>query len=709
MSNINLDGMDPLKINEAGMMNLIHTEIMNATAKNSFTREDTVNAAEAKATFCLWDVINPALFDPDEEGVMSKNKLSCYDNGIGMDKDTLVKCTDMSSSVNKNSGLHGHKGKGAKLSALRINKCGLYWISHKNGKTHLVKLFGVTQADGHGWWGRKEWTCIDQKNEREFTVNYKDITNLVKKNIKAGLLDKKLFGANSWTLKIYCGTDPKQETYKFPYGQKISTSWLYGELAMRFPCMDDLRKGNRVGEETFEIKFGDKLLTGYNRFKSLRPLFDVIKNGAKRGGYNFQWSCARIKSNADVIELGQEFPVFVNNDEVVVMYVHDPEAKDKKQSTHMADYIGRYGGENCGVTWSGVVFQDRDHNFPELYATETANAKWRFTAPKAGLQNGWKDIRVFVFVPDDGSYCNDENRIHLRRTVDVSGDKKTVELQDYAHLIKLARPEWLLEMMDKLAPKETFDDVSKELTDLLKGMGTKEPAKEIIGSGKKERKPQDDIIDDVDTEDTEDSVDPVDPVDPIYVPNNSKNKKRQLFADPDGTKSIVRKFPEIIPIKAENDVALDENFRHYAGQYLIDEHKLYINIDSDIIRQFIQAVKNDIDPLQEVDDHICKEIEEWAPKTLVRNYMGPGLCYAFHSRNLKGFKDDNKEYEYSISPKALTRMVFHWHQNWQQNKDYRYNKSKRWKDMLGTDVDHDNVLENLSKPLSAYDTFEEPA
>ena len=76
---------------------------------------------------------------------------------------------------------------------------------------------------------------------------------------------------------------------------------------------------------------------------------------------------------------------------------------------------------------------------------------------------------------------------------------------------------------------------------------------------------------------------------------------------------------------------------------------------------------------------------------------------------MKGFKDDNKEYEYSISPKALTRMVFHWHQNWQQNKDYRYNKSKRWKDMLGTDVDHDKVLQNLSKPLSAYDTFKEPA
>ena len=66
-------------------------------------------------------------------------KFAVWDNGPGMDANSLKKLTDMASSTKQMRGTNNDNfGRGEIVSTLSYNSYGVWWISCKDGKINIV-------------------------------------------------------------------------------------------------------------------------------------------------------------------------------------------------------------------------------------------------------------------------------------------------------------------------------------------------------------------------------------------------------------------------------------------------------------------------------------------------------------------------------------------------------------------------------------------
>ena len=606
--------------------NDINNQVMQATAENSFIREDTVNAHEhpSNATLCSWQQTDPALFGL--EGY-NKKKLACYNNGAGLTAEELDIVTEFSSSIGKPGGVDGNKGKGALLSSMRINQSGLIWIScAENPYTNERRVSRVVMTGNPETmtWGKGKIYCPKEDNESYV----QDITDIVEAHSKE--LGPEFDINKDWTMKIYCGINPKQDTINEPYapGEKLPDGWLVKELSRRFPI---LPKG-------FEIKVEDCLRTKNQTRPNFWPILEIIKTGNSK--HKFEFETVTVTATG-VKSMGKKIPFYTNPGEINVTFVYDPPAEEKGQEVCWSHHIARQG---ISSTYSGVIWKNELYGY--VGPISKGGNNWRQMAPACGVLNGYRKFRIFVSLPSDGKYANDENRIKLNR-IKASGDPEEVKLSDYYTEIKLAMPDWFKAKMDAEAPKTTnLEDIRKQLTAKMKELRAYQPADKTPegdckgGEGKKKRKGDGNG-------------------------GGGGNGSSGRIANAQGAYRMIREFPEVKMISGKgHGLPLDESFHHMVGEYIHKENILYVNEDYDAFENLADKIKLDLDADERVED----DIKTYCRNEIIYSQLGCGMVISFVKKNKAGFKDE-ADYKASISPRQLTRYADCWMLEEYKNSD----------------------------------------
>jgi|MDTB01.1.fsa_nt_gb hypothetical protein len=603
--------------------NDINNQVMQATAENSFIREDTVNAHEhpSNATLCSWQQTDPALFGL--EGY-NKKKLACYNNGTGLTAEELDTVTEFSSSLGKPGGVDGNKGKGALLSSLRINQSGLIWIScAENPYTNERR---VSRAVMKGEpeimkWGKDELYC--PKADEDCTVQ--DITDIVEANSQ--VLGDNFDINKDWTMKIYCGINPKQDTINEPYapGEKLPDGWLVKELSRRFPILP----------KDFEIRVEDCLRTKNQTRPNFWPILEIIKTGNSK--HKFEFETVTVTSSG-AKSMGKKIPFYTDPGQINVTFVYDPPAEEKGQDYCWSHHIARQG---ITSTYSGVIWKDELYGY--VGPIPKGGNNWRQMAPACGVLNGYKKFRIFVSLPNDGKYANDENRIKLNR-IKASGDPEEIKLSDYYTEIKLAMPDWFKAKMDAEAPKATtLDDIRKLLTDKMKEVRVYQSADKVVTGNNKGSKPKP-------------NPNPDPKPNPNPNPNPNPSGQSGMTPNPEGAYRMIREFPEIKMIAGKgHGLPLDESFHHMAGEYIHKENILYVNQDYDAFEKLASTIKDELNADERVED----DIKTYCQNAIIYSQLGSGMVVSFLKKNMAGFKDE-ADYKASISARQLTRYADCW-------------------------------------------------
>ena len=409
----------------------INTEIRLAQAEDSWAHEEIANAIEAGATVAHFGKINPNLFGIDQAGY-NKVKLYYYDDGCGMTGKELKKFMDFSSSGNeKDVGFGDNLGKGAKLSSANINEAGLIWISCKYcayEKRNVVNLICLWYSKEHSQWEIRDWEVEDENGN--FLVDCLDITDVVEANIDQ--LGDRFKTDKSWTCKIYCGKEPKQNTITHPYGVDFKPGWLVKELTDRWV----------VKPKNFDITLDACLKDGHSSHldRPFLPVLDAIHFSKSK----YKWDKDMLETvnlNLDtgqIKSLGMTYPVKTAPNELNVTYVYDPKIEytnknGKTQKMTQSHIVARSG--NTGV-FSGLIWnRSGKHDIHELYdfrgRLRQGGNTWTKVAPQIGVFNRYDCFRIFVWLPRSDAYRSDNNRTKLLKKTDT-GEYREIKLVDFA-------------------------------------------------------------------------------------------------------------------------------------------------------------------------------------------------------------------------------------------------------------------------------------
>lgn len=640
------NNLEPFKIIDVD--NDINNQIQLASAEDSGTREDTVNGFESGATEIRWDGIDPTLF-----GLKGYNsiKLSCFDNGKGMTKETLLDVTNFSSSKGKRKGLKGHKGKGAKLSWMKSNQAGLVWISSafdknlKKYKVYRVVMVGDIKQEK---WGKKSFWIENDQTGVDSWQTAVDITDM----IDWKELPEHFKKESTWTLKIFCGNDMKQNTVKQPYhfGKDIAGGWLMRELARRF-----LSTPKSV---TIMVGETQKHLTNDN-IKKFESFYEVLTKNA--GNVNDKTQKLRFetvlvnKDGSGIPEnIGQDFPFYVESNQCAVTYVID-------------DFCGAKGNEEksyswyksrMGITsvWSGIGWQPHNEGqeWSELYdykgpLWKVGGNTWRQCAAELGIMNAWRKCRVICHEGDSDEIINNEDRTKIVNPK----DSKTAEylLKNRKDLVWKAMPDFFKEFLDDNKVVESMEDIRAQLDERLKQM------KSILKGTPLEGGPEEKFVPQggpgktkcpkcgVDFPRGQKKCGNCGYVRPKSKFSPNPNTIDGYVQDPNGKVRIVRKFPDIVEVaKGEaKDRSLDDKFEIMAGQYMSDDNKLFVNINYSAFKNLARALvkSKDIDR----DDPSYKDAFDQgmadAKSIIIKECIGEKFCVALAKSSVSGFRDED--------------------------------------------------------------------
>ena len=648
--------------------NDINNQIRLAKVENSGIRESTINGDEADATVIHWDGIDPIHFGL--EGY-SKIKLSCFDNGKGMTKEVLERVTEFSSAFGKQMGTKGNKGKGDKLSWMKVNQKGLVWISNawceiaKRYRTHRIVMVGDLDKEQ---WGKQMFDV--ETDQFEGLVQCVEITDI----IEWEELPPHFQQDKSWTLKIYCGNSKNQNTVKRPYdpAQEKKAGWVTKELNKRFPT-------SLPGKDIF-VGVTHKWLNS-DKVKFV-PVYDVLKkfSGAKsKGKIEYETITLSKQNPSDVSKiksLGKVFPFFTHDDEVNITYVWDDYApvtpgtsNDQKSSSWYYARMGTTG------TFSGVIHQaHKPGSRPELYDYKgpldvVGGNNWRQTAPQVGIPAGYKKFRIFVWVADSDEIANDENRTKLVKI--NQADLEEVELLTYQEHILCGMPEWIKTKIKQETPGTmSLDDMQKKLNEKMKERRAYIKAIRQLGATGEglpliPHKPMEcpdckqkgvvSILRRYKIDGTRYRVCPTCSYQKKIKAQDSDHKKKLftgLIEDPNGKSKMIKEFPEIRKLKNADEwkgLPVVEDFSKMAGQYMDIDNILYINLTFPAFRNFENVLIEGTPDKKES----CKKMAE---RVIILNCIGEMLINAIVQCQQDGFRD-TKTFKHLTDPKNISVMA----------------------------------------------------
>jgi hypothetical protein len=435
-----------------------------------------------------------------------------------------------------------------------------------------------------------------------------------------------------WTEVVLFGSRPNQDTVSDPYDgdPKQDRQWITTSLYHRFYRLPE-------GVELY-LHEGTHPRDGRRQFKPIPERVNAF------GQY-------------EAVDVGEG---------VKVHYYYDPAYQDGGHNKSIS------GSLTSSLSTSAIVFRG------EMYDVRKGR-KWAADAPAFGIPFGARHISIHVELPDNFPVRHEP----YRRFVQLSGsDQRQIMVDDFAEVVFRHRPDWLIEIINALAPKASgsTDDLRKELQELLNELRVTTQSPRVAADGVS-------LVDEGGARGA--------------TPGNSDGLGRggrsgdrssvtptDLIFNPAGAKRAnisknLEQAPEIIPLHNEDD-ASEKGIAGKAARYIRETNQLFVNLTYSGVRaaqdhlQLRYATYDDPELVRE-------QARQWAER-LIMGRVGYAVIYAQAKQLFREWTlDDVKK---ALEPESLSLAA----DGWRDAVSSAYRSMSRRFGMTRTTDEADNVL-----------------
>ncbi|WP_060978625.1 MULTISPECIES: hypothetical protein [Pseudomonadota] len=404
-----------------------------------------------------------------------------------------------------------------------------------------------------------------------------------------------------WTEVVLYGNRPDQDTVADPYDgdPKQDRQWITTYLYHRFYSLPE-------GVE-LNLHEGTHPRDGRRQFKPIPERADAF-------------------GRVEAVDVG---------DGIRIHYLYDPAYQDGGHNKSIS------GSLTSSVSTTAIVFRD------EMYDVRKGR-KWAADAPAFGIPFGARHISVHVELPGNFPVRHEPYRRFVQLT---GGDQRQVVVEDFAELVFRNRPEWLIEIINSLAPKSSAstDDLRKELQDLLNQLRvkTKSPREAEAGlhlvddGGARGARP-----DHKDGSGGDSDRTPISPTDLIFNPGGAKRA--------DISKNL-EQAPEIIPLRDPEQVE-EKGITSKAARYVRETNQLFVNLTYSAVA----AAQEDLGLRYATyeEPEIVRELaRQWAER-LVMGRVGYAVVYAQAKQLIREWTSD--DVKKALEPESLSLAADGW-------------------------------------------------
>lgn len=278
-------------------------------------------------------------------------KLTFWNTGPGLDRNELVRITDMAESIGKVMSLEGNFGIGAKVATLPSNRLGVRYRSCKEGRVHEVTIGEVENAFGRIW---------RRQGDSQRMVEVADVT-----------VELRAAGVSTdfdWTEVVLLGNRPEQNTLIDPYDSDpvVDRGWIAVALYQRFFALPP--------NIEFLLDEGTHLGVGVRRFETFAERME------------------KAFSRHEAVRVGEE---------IVVHYVYDEPDQERPWATISARDALQPALGRVAIVHKGEVYGSIDHH------------AWASNGPVFGINVHAKNVTVFIELSDAFPVRPDVYRQHL--------------------------------------------------------------------------------------------------------------------------------------------------------------------------------------------------------------------------------------------------------------------------------------------------------
>jgi len=404
-----------------------------------------------------------------------------------------------------------------------------------------------------------------------------------------------------WTEVVLYGNRPDQDTVADPYDgdPKQDRQWITTYLYHRFYSLPE-------GVE-LNLNEGTHPRDGRRQFKPIPERADAF-------------------GRVEAVDVG---------DGIRIHYLYDPAYQDGGHNKSIS------GSLTSSVSTTAIVFRD------EMYDVRKGR-KWAADAPAFGIPFGARHISVHVELPDNFPVRHEPYRRFVQLT---GGDQRQVVVEDFAELVFRNRPEWLIEIINSLAPKSSAstDDLRKELQDLLNQLRvkTKSPREAPEGlhlvddGGARGARP-----DHKDGSGGDSDRTPISPTDLIFNPGGAKRA--------DISKNL-EQAPEIIPLRDPEQVE-EKGITGKAARYVRETNQLFVNLTYSAVGAAQEDLSLRYATYEEPE--IVRELARGWAERLVMGRVGYAVVYAQAKQLIREWTSD--DVKKALEPESLSLAADGW-------------------------------------------------
>jgi hypothetical protein len=404
-----------------------------------------------------------------------------------------------------------------------------------------------------------------------------------------------------WTEVVLFGNRPDQDTVADPYDgdPKQDRQWITTYLYHRFYSLPE-------GVEVF-LHEGTHPRDGRRQFKPIPQRADAF-------------------GRVEAVDIGEG---------VRIHFYYDPPYQEGGHNKSIS------GSLTSSVSTAAIVFRG------EMFDVRKAR-KWAADAPAFGIPFGARHISVHVELPDNFPVRHEPYRRFVQL---ASADQRQVMVEDFAELVFRNRPEWVIEIINSLAPKASAstDDLRKELQDLLNELRiqTKSPREAETGihlveeGGARGARPEH-----KDGTGGDSSKPPITPTDLIFNPAGAKRAN---------ISKNLEQAPEIIPLREAEDVA-DKGITGKAARYVRETNQLFVNLTYSAVGSAQDHLGLRYATYEEPE--IVRELARQWSERLVMGRVGYAVIYAQAKQLIREWTSD--DVKKALEPESLSLAADGW-------------------------------------------------
>ncbi len=420
-----------------------------------------------------------------------------------------------------------------------------------------------------------------------------DVTDLVEEEAEYNLEE-------DWTEVVLFGNHAQQDTVADPYNGDPAQDrqWITTYLYHRLYSLPN-------GVELYLYE-GTHPRDGRRQFKTIPDRADVF-------------------GRTGTVDVG---------DGLRVHYYYDPPYQDGGHNKSIS------GSLTSSISTAAVVFRG------EMFDVRKSR-KWAADAPAFGIPFGARHISIHVELPDDFPVRHEP----YRRFVQLSGgDQRQVVIEDFAEIVFRHRPEWLIEIINSLAPKSSAstDDLRKELQDLLNQLRVKTQSPRL----------------------TPDGVDPVEEGGARGATaghaNGSTGGEREsarptdLIFNPSGAKRAnisknLEVAPEIIPLRDKDEVA-EKGISGKAARYVRETNQLFVNLTYSAAQLAQEHLELRYATYE--DPELVRELARQWSERLIMGRVGYAVIYAQAKQLIREWTPE--DVKKALEPESLSLAADGW-------------------------------------------------